>query len=188
MSVCHSCLVTSFLGKALPRRWLAKFSVLCAADLPSCLVVTKDLPRCGFREFLLSLILSSLTSDKISHLRDKIPRMSAERNDRAGWPKVAMNEIDPEWWDIVMKKTSMPLYNHLFDPRLSDEDDFTIRTIVFLLVDDLIVPHEIDNYFEESLHDEQFRQIKNMTFSGDRRQGIEEMKKIVQEYTSCVLG
>lgn len=79
-------------------------------------------------------------------------------------------------------------YNHLFDPRLSDQDDFTIRTIVFLLVDDLIVPHEIDNYFEESLHDEQFRQIKNMTFSGDRRQGIEEMKKIGQEYTSCVLG
>lgn len=102
------------------------------------------------------------------------------------WPLVKMDEVNPDWWMEVMRISA--LFEKEFDPRLPEDDDFTLRVLVTLAASRS--PEEIAWFLETSFHCDRIIWINRQLYSPlaqDRATGTLELKSLIQEFTSDVL-
>jgi hypothetical protein len=112
--------------------------------------------------------------------------MSAELQEQL-WPTVKKEEIDPDWWNRVMYTTSF--FNDLFDPNLSDEEDFVIRSMAYVIVSGN--DEAIKWYFEDSIHQDRARQIQDLLRNenaSERERGAIELQNFIADYNSDVVS
>lgn len=106
------------------------------------------------------------------------------KESKVDWPIISdISSIDPDWWTTVMKQTA-PM-NYIFDKNLSDEEDFTIRSMVYIMKNSGL--EEIEYVFDGSLHLDRVRSIHELLNSKDKEmnlKGVSALKEFVAEFNT----
>lgn len=98
------------------------------------------------------------------------------------WPQVDIHHVDPDWWDEVMATTAR--FQDYFSPELDDAADFTIRSIVHVIL--TRERKDVEWFFDGSMQSDRVLEVHELLHSineSEKQNGLEELIKLINDYT-----